>query len=254
MKYLFVSDVHLGSGASSAENTELEGRFIKWLDNAHRDRATIFLLGDIFDFWFEYKNTIPTTHSAVLGKLKQMSSDGIEIHFFKGNHDMWLRDYLQKEIGLIIHDQSEILTIAGRKIMIGHGHDLCFKSTFLTRMLWILFHSKFLYNLASLIIRPNLMMKIGNKWSQSSRKNKDISHTFRGEDEFITSYINSSLEDYRSQGVSEFIFGHFHCPTIFRLKDGIAKIIILGEWSNIGKYGEIIDDSEIFLKSENLLK
>lgn len=232
MSYLFVSDIHLGSNVSSAQNNELERRFISWLEAAHRERAVIFLLGDIFDFWFEYKRVVPAAHSMVLGQLKKMTQDGIEIHFFKGNHDMWLRSYLKDDVGLIIHDRSEIVNIDGRNVMIGHGHDLCFRRTIMTRLLWILFNTKFFYNFFSAILHPNFMMSIGEKWSKSSRKKKCISHQFKGDDEYIAKHINESLEEYKKKGVTEFIFGHFHCPTLYTLKDGVSKLVILGEWSS----------------------
>ncbi|MEG0499971.1 MAG: metallophosphoesterase, partial [Rikenellaceae bacterium] len=124
MKVFFVSDVHLGAGLDKAENDRIEQRFLAWLSEVHAQRGKLFLLGDIFDFWFEYKRVIPAAHSAVLGRLKEMTQDGIEIHFFKGNHDMWLRGYLRDEIGLIIHSRSEVMEIEGEMVFIGHGHDL----------------------------------------------------------------------------------------------------------------------------------
>ena len=246
-KYLFVSDVHLGASISSTENNKLEMRFLNWLSMAHKERATIFLLGDIFDFWLEYKNVIPTGYSAVLGRLKEMVQDGIEIHFFKGNHDMWLQKYLQDEIGLIIHDKSEVLTVGGEKMLIGHGHDLCFKQSFAKRLLWILFHAPIFYKLARIIFHPDFMIKIGRNWSRSSRKNKSVSHVFRGTDEFITEQIDERLDYYDSIDVNKFIFGHFHCPVLHTLKNGTSKLMILGEWSETPQYGEMIN-KELILR------
>lgn len=237
MKVFFVSDVHLGSGANKAEQDAVEKRFLEWLSYVHAQRGVVFLLGDIFDFWFEYTHVIPTAHTAVLGRLKEMVDDGIEIHFFKGNHDMWLRTYLQQEIGLIVHSRSEVLEIEGEKLLIGHGHDLCFRRTILTRLLWILFNTKFFYDLFSAILHPNLMMRIGKLWSRSSRSNKCISHDFQGEDEYITRYVNEHLEYYSALGVRKYIFGHFHCPVLYPLKDGVSQLMILGEWSTLPRYG-----------------
>lgn len=252
MKSFFVSDVHLGSSFDKAINDTTECRFLRWLDYAHSERARVFLLGDIFDFWYEYNGVIPAAHSAVLGRLKMMVADGIEIHFFKGNHDMWLRTYLRDEIGLIIHDRSEVMDIDGEKVFIGHGHDLCFKRSFMTRLLWILFNTKFFYNLFSIIIHPNLMMAIGKRWSCGSRSNKSVSHVFRGEDEYITNYINSRLEMFSSLGVSKFIFGHFHCPTLYRLGDGVSELMILGEWSENNIHYGILDKDVFELKKQSV--
>lgn len=248
MKVYFASDVHLGSGVNKTENDLIEQRFLHWLDEAHTQRAKIFLLGDIFDFWFEYKHVIPTAHSAVLGKLKEMTADGIEIHFFKGNHDMWLRNYLSDEIGLIIHSRSEVMDIEGEKVFIGHGHDLGFKRTITTRLLWILFSTKFFYDFFSAVLHPNFMMRIGKLWSSSSRSKKIVSHKFKKEDEFITRHIYEHFEEYKAQGVTKYIFGHFHCPTLYTLKDGKSQLMVLGEWSDIPSYG-VLEDGDLQLMS-----
>lgn len=241
MRSFFVSDVHLGSASSEAGNAALEQRFLLWLDMVHRERGRIYLLGDIFDFWFEYNYVIPTSHVAVLARLKAMVSDGIEIHFFKGNHDMWLRGYLSNEIGLIIHNRSELMNIDNENVFMGHGHDLCFKRSFTTRALWFLFNESFIYNFFSAILHPNLMMRIGQAWSKSSRAKKHICHEFRGEEEYLTSYLTSRLSEFGSQGVTRFIFGHFHCPVLYTLVDGHSQMMILGEWSSVAMYGTLSD-------------
>ena len=238
MKYLFVSDVHLCSSASSDENNRIEKHFLDWLSMAEKENATIFLLGDIFDFWFEYKNIIPKGYSTVLGRLKEMVQDGTEIHFFKGNHDMWLQRYFQDEIGLIVHDKSEIITIGDEKILIGHGHDLCFKQSIPTRLLWLFFNSSILYTVFRMIIHPDLMIKMGQNWSRSNRKNKKHCHIFR-EDNFIAKQINERLDYYTSKGANKFIFGHFHTPTLYTLKDETSQLMILSEWGSAIRYGEL---------------
>lgn len=249
MKSLFVSDVHLGAALTKKENDATEYRFLEWLNMAHRERARVFLLGDIFDFWFEYKFVIPDVHSAVLGRLKEMVNDGIEIHFFKGNHDMWLRNYLSDEIGLIIHSRSEIMEIEGEKVFIGHGHDLCFKRTITTRLLWILFSTKFFYDLFSVLLHPNFMMRIGRLWSRGSRSNKNcISHQFKGEEEYITQYITARLTDFRREGVTKYIFGHFHCPTLYTLCDGESELMILSEWSGDSVFFGEMEDGKLKMR------
>lgn len=251
MKSLFVSDVHLGSALTKKENDAIEQRFLEWLNVAHSERARVFLLGDIFDFWFEYKFVIPDAYSAVLGRLKEMVNDGIEIHFFKGNHDMWLRNFLSDEIGLIVHSRSSIIEIDGEKVFMGHGHDLCFKRTLTTRLLWIFFSTKFLYDLFSTILHPNFMMRIGRLWSRASRSNKNtVSHVFKAEDEYITRYITNLLPDFKKQGVNKFIFGHFHSPTLYTLCDGESQLMILGEWSEANVLFGEMDGGE--LKAQKL--
>lgn len=237
MKYYFVADVHLGASLSEEENIRTEKRFINWLDMVSSEPATIYLLGDIFDFWFEYKHVIPTKHTLVLAKLKELVERGVVVHFFKGNHDMWLRSYLSKEIGLIIHNFTEIIEIEGEKMIIGHGHDMGFKLRFSTRLLWILFNGKFSFFLGSLI-HPNIMMSIGSAWSKSSRSGKkSISRTFEGENDFIIKAINKNFPNYNKQGITKLIFGHFHAPVFYNMADGASTLLILGDWKTGATYG-----------------
>lgn len=236
MKYYFVSDVHLGSSSDEKENKRVERNFIQWLEKITSEPATIYLLGDIFDFWFEYKYVIPTTHTLVLGKLKELVERGVEIHFFKGNHDMWLRTYLSNDIGLIIHNLSEVVTIEGEKMIVGHGHDMGFKLHLSTRLLWILFNGKLSFFLGSLL-HPNIMMKIGSMWSKSSRNGKkSISREFEGESDFIIKAINKNFPKRKDKGINKLIFGHFHAPILYNMADG-AELLILGDWKTGATYG-----------------
>ncbi len=253
MKHLFVSDVHLGGYLTPLQNQNVEDSFLAWLDMAEQENAIIYLLGDIFDFWFEYKNVIPKTYIRVLGRLKELTTKGIEIHFFKGNHDMWLQNYLRDEIGLIIHNKTEIIDIEGEKVVMGHGHDIGFKRNVSSRLLWILFSNKIIFRFASSFIHPNIMMRWGWAWSKSSKKKKKNKRSFLGEEAYITRYINNKRGYFYNSGVRRYIFGHFHTPVMYDMQDGESQMMILGDWSTTPLYGEM-NDGKIALLEFNCNK
>ncbi|MDH3711334.1 MAG: UDP-2,3-diacylglucosamine diphosphatase, partial [Cyclobacteriaceae bacterium] len=122
-KFYFASDFHLGE--PDYQTTRIrEGKVISWLDQCKHDAAGIFLLGDIFDFWFEYRHVIPKGYTRLLGKLAEISDSGIPIYFFTGNHDMWLFDYMPKELNITVFKQPQSITVNGQRLMIGHGDGL----------------------------------------------------------------------------------------------------------------------------------
>ena len=115
--YYFASDIHLGAG-DAATARAVERRFVAWLDDAARDAEAIFLVGDIFDFWFEYRRVVPKGFVRTLGKLAELTDRGVRVVFFTGNHDMWVGDYLTRECGVEIHTSPQVMTLAGRKVFI----------------------------------------------------------------------------------------------------------------------------------------
>ena len=122
-KIYFASDFHLGA-PSFEKSRERELKLVKWLDEIKTDAEEIFLVGDIFDFWFEYKFVAPKGHIRFLGKIAELTDSGIKVHFFTGNHDMWMFDYLPKEIGIELHRENIERTFNGKKFLIGHGDGL----------------------------------------------------------------------------------------------------------------------------------
>ena len=122
-KVYFVSDVHLGAPVLDNDR-ERENRLIRWLDTIRPDCSELFLLGDIFDFWFEYKRAVPKGHVRFLAKICEFTDQGIPVHFFTGNHDIWAFGYLPEECGVILHTHNEIFRIAGKRFLIGHGDAL----------------------------------------------------------------------------------------------------------------------------------
>ena len=165
-KIYFASDLHLGV-PNKEKSLEREKRFVKWLDEIKSDASAIYLVGDVFDFWFEYKKAVPKGYVRLLGKLAEISDSGIDIHFFTGNHDMWVFDYLEKEINLKIYREAHEITINGKSFLIGHGdglgpHDKGYK--FIKKI----FSNKLCQWLFARV-HPNLGISIAEYWSRKSR-------------------------------------------------------------------------------------
>lgn len=224
MSYYFASDIHLG--IDYGDPAVIEKRFISWLDFVSRDADGIFLVGDIFDFWYEYKRVIPKGFARVFGKLSELTGRGIPIHFFPGNHDMWIRDYFEKELGLTVHFAGEYMELAGKRLYIDHGDNVGFTPASVTVMNRI-FRSKTARKLFSALVHPNLSLKFGQWWSRGSRKKKCIAHAFREENESVVKFARQYLNSGNS--VDYFVFGHLHCPAEYKLTE-TSTLFVLGEW------------------------
>ena len=125
MKIYFASDAHLGARFHK-DPLAIEKKLVRWLDSIKEDASAIWFLGDMFDYWYEYKYVVPKGHVRFLGKLAELSDRGIEIHIFIGNHDIWMFDYLQKEIGVIIHRDTLTIDLLGKRFFLGHGDEVDF--------------------------------------------------------------------------------------------------------------------------------
>ena len=139
--YYFASDVHLGADGSD-ETRRRERRFVAWLDMAARDAEAIFLVGDIFDFWFEYVRVIPKGFVRTLGKLAEIADRGVRIYFFTGNHDMWCYDYFERECGIKVFFSPQRMRLAGRNVLIAHGDNMNIDDKPLLRLMNTIFRSK----------------------------------------------------------------------------------------------------------------
>ena len=161
-KIYFASDFHLGA-PNLTESHIRERLIIKWLEEIKDDAKSIYLLGDIFDFWFEYKKVVPKGFVRILGKLAELSDSGINIHLFTGNHDLWMREYLTKEVGVKIHSNSSIINEQNKKLFIGHGDGLG-DGDYFYKFLRRIFTSK-ICNWAFARLHPNFAFSIAHKWS-----------------------------------------------------------------------------------------
>ena len=224
-KHYFVADVHLGLKLHNER--ERENAFVAWLDSIASDAAAIYLLGDIFDFWWEYKYVVPKGHVRVLGRLAQLVDRGVAVHFLKGNHDRWTYGYLEREVGLQIHDEPLVVQIGGTRFCLGHGN-----------MLWPqgiwekMFSSRFLQRCFS-TIHPRWGMSLGYRWSAQSRRANGASDSLDSLCRFASEFPHP---------VNYFIFGHLHTPLDLELPNG-ARLVVLGEWMPDGHYA-VFDTKE----------
>ena len=224
-KIYFSSDNHLGA-PSLAESLPREKKFVAWLDEVKEDAAAIFLLGDLFDFWFEYKTVVPRGFVRVLGKLAEISDSGIPIHFFVGNHDQWMRDYFQKELNIPIYRDVKEFTFNEKTFLLGHGDGKGPGDKGYKRMKKVFTNSFF--NWLFRWIHPEMGMRVAQHLSV---KNKLISgnddRIFLGnEKEWLAQYAKRKLE---TKHYDYFIFGHRHLP--MEIKVGASSIYMnLGDW------------------------
>lgn len=221
----FASDFHLGA-PNYEESFKRELKIIKWLDEIKTSASEIYLLGDIFDFWFEYKHAIPKGFVRLQGKIAEITDSGIPVHVFTGNHDMWIFDYLPKELGIILHRKPIKKTYNGKIFLIGHGDGLGPGDLFY-KMLKGFFDSKICQWLFARI-HPNLGIGIANAWSKKSRKtNLAYDEIFLGEDkELLVQYCKTYL---KNEHIDYFVFGHRHLPLEIKVGEN-STYINLGEW------------------------
>ncbi len=221
----FVSDTHLGYG--TAQNSkERERALVCWLQSIEDHCKELYILGDFFDFWFEYKRVVPKGFVRVLGQLARMCEGGIQISFFAGNHDLWVRDYLQNEIGIKVYTKPTILEIGGKKMLLAHGDGLA-QSGWVGPALSRTFRSRTARWLFQRLIHPDTALRFGQWWSSGNKERRGkVSHQFRGVDEPL---VRWAIEQKRNMTeVEYFVFGHLHTPAIVDIDD--AQVVVLGEW------------------------
>jgi UDP-2,3-diacylglucosamine hydrolase len=229
-KIFFASDVHLGLNTFE-KSLEREKRFIKWLDKIKPECQVLFLLGDIFDFWYEYNKVIPRGFTRFLGKLSEFTDSGIEVHLFTGNHDIWMFDYLPAETGVILHRRLVSLKINNKSFILGHGDGVCPEDRGY-RILRSIFTNKIMQFLFSRL-HPNLALWFGHRWSRHSRISKGISEKYLGDDkEFQVIYAKRFLQHSQA---NYFIFGHRHHPMNLKLNE-TSHLINLGEWIHANSF------------------
>ncbi|GAB1444713.1 UDP-2,3-diacylglucosamine diphosphatase [Flammeovirgaceae bacterium] len=239
----FASDFHLGVPNHTASLAR-EKIIIKWLDQIKKDAHSIYLLGDIFDFWFEYKHAIPKGFIRLQGKLAELRDAGMPIYFFTGNHDMWMFDYFPNELGIPIYRQPIVLEIGNQKLLIGHGDGLGPGDTSY-KILKRFFNSSLCQWLFARL-HPNFGIGIAKYWSRNSRiTNMKKEEKFNGEEnEYLLAYCRE-LE--KTSHHDFYIFGHRHLPLDIKVGDK-SRYINLGEWVNFNTYG-VYDGKSIELRT-----
>lgn len=238
-KIYFSSDNHLGA-PSYEKSLPREKKFVKWLDSIREDAAVIFLLGDLFDFWFEYKKVVPKGFVRVLGKLAEITDSGIPIYFFVGNHDLWMRDYFEKELNIQIFRDPKEFVFNDKVFLLGHGDGKGPGDKGYKRMKKVFTNP--IFNWLFRWFHPELGMRLAQYLSV---KNKLISgeedKKFLGEEnELLAQYARRKLE---TKHYDYFIFGHRHLP--MEIKVGKNSIYFnLGDWITHYSYG--VFDGETF--------
>ncbi|MCW5519873.1 UDP-2,3-diacylglucosamine diphosphatase [Aureitalea sp. L0-47] len=237
-KIYFSSDNHLGAPTPEASMPR-EKKFVRWLDTVKEDAAAIFLLGDLFDFWFEYRTVVPKGFVRVLGKLAELSDSGIPIYFFVGNHDLWMRDYFEKELNIPTYRDSKEFEFNGKAFLVGHGDGKGPGDKGYKRMKKVFTNPFFKWLFRWL--HPEIGMRLAQYLSV---KNKIISgdedKKFLGEEnEWLAQYARRKLE---TKHYDYFVFGHRHLPMEIEVGPN-STYFNLGDWISHYTYGVFEEDT-----------
>jgi UDP-2,3-diacylglucosamine hydrolase len=242
-KVYFVSDFHLGLNVGANNNSRArEKRIIQWLDEISKDAQTIFFLGDIFDFWFEYKHVVPKGYVRFLGKLAELSDNGIDLRLFVGNHDFGTFGYLENEIGMKIYRKPQLIKINESLCFIGHGNGLG-PAPWRTKLEKKVFENRFCQRLFA-FLHPWIGIGFANF---SSRKNRQISgykdnHFISEDKESLLVFSKEYLQ--KNPNVNYFIFGHRHLPQEFKISEN-TTYFNTGDWLKYDSFLELSKDMKI---------
>jgi UDP-2,3-diacylglucosamine hydrolase len=212
---------------------------ISWLSSIEKEAKAIYLLGDIFDFWFEYKKVVPKGFVRLLGKLADLIDKGIDIHYVVGNHDMWMNDYLEQEIGLKLHFQEFIINEDNKLIFLGHGDGLG-KGDYTYKLLKVIFSSNICKWMFSRL-HPNFGISLGQAWSNKSKKRQE--KLVNEDKEILAGYCK---EQQKNNPVDYYVFGHRHIPIDVKI-DERCRYINLGDWIHHNTYA-VYSDQKLELK------
>ncbi len=233
-KIYFVSDAHLGARFHQDQRA-VEKHLVCWLDMVKADAAAVWFLGDIFDYWYEYKYVVPKGHTRFLGKVAELADSGIDIHFFIGNHDIWMFNYLPEEIGATIHREPLTIDLLGKRFFLGHGDEVDNRSLSF-RFIRALFRNRFCQWLYA-GIHPRWTFGFALGWSHSSRKNgleKQTTSAYKGEDyTYLLQFAEHYLQTHPD--INFFIFGHCHVMLDQALTPS-CRLLLTGDWMTIFSY------------------
>lgn len=236
MAIYLASDFHLGVDARVSAR-ERERQVVGWLDACwKKDAEAFYLVGDLFEFWFEWKEVIPKGYVRFFGKLAEIVDAGVPVHVFTGNHDLWMIDYLEKEIGVTLHFERLRTNLKGHEVLIAHGDGLGPGDTGYKRMkkVFTAGWAKWLYAR----LHPNLAYRLAYALSARSRSSQPAETEFLGpEKEWLVAYSERKLA--QEPGLDFCIFGHRHLPIDFTLANGKSRYINLGEWLHYTSYCRI---------------
>ncbi|MBQ3631324.1 MAG: UDP-2,3-diacylglucosamine diphosphatase [Prevotella sp.] len=241
----FLSDAHLGSWALEHKRMQ-ERRLVRFLDSIKTKAAAVYLLGDMFDFWFEYKYVVPKGYTRFLGKISELTDMGVEVHYFTGNHDIWAYGYLERECGVILHKQPLTTEIYGKIFFLAHGDGLGDRDAKFKVIRWM-FHNRACQRLFA-TVHPRWGVWFGQTWAKYSRLKRPGGEEppYMGEErEPLVRYTKRYIQ-YHSN-VDYFIYGHRHIEVDLQLTKK-ARMIILGDW--ISSFSYVVYDGEHLLMSQ----
>ena len=226
----FVSDVHLGLDLCNP--ADRERRFVEFLKSVPRDRTeTLYMLGDIWDFWYEYRDVVPKGYVRVFAEILDLLDNGVKVKFFQGNHDIWCYHYFES-LGIEILQQPYVVDIAGKTFCLGHGDGLGPGFRLYKLMRWG-FRHRFFQGLFSLL-HPTIAFRFGKGWSTSSRKKKfKFDYLFKGKDESLYKFCESFLKSHK---VDYFIFGHYHCHVDMPVGESGSRLLVMKDWLSESSY------------------
>ncbi|MBC8033499.1 MAG: UDP-2,3-diacylglucosamine diphosphatase [Chitinophagaceae bacterium] len=241
-KIYFLSDFHLGAPDHNS-SLRREKYIVRFLSSIQQDAESIFIVGDLFDFWYEYKNVVPKGYVRILGKLAELTDNGIAVHFFTGNHDMWMSGYFEKELNIPVYHAPKAFQFGEKKFYIGHGDGLgpgdhgykFIKKIFRNRICRALFGA----------LHPFTGIGLANYFSRKSRAatGSNDEHFLGADKEWLIIYCKEVL---KLQNYDYFIFGHRHLPIDFDL-NGKSRYINLGDWIRYNSYA-VFDGTRTELK------
>lgn len=223
----FVADVHLGLQVS--DPADRESRFVAFLKSISDDARALYLLGDIWDFWYEYRDVVPKGYIRVFSALADLMDKGVEVYFFQGNHDVWTYRYFE-ELGMKRLVQPSVVEIEGKRFCLGHGDGLG-PVPFGYRLLRSIFHCRFLQVLFS-TLHPWIAFRLGNGWSKNNRLARREEYMFRGMDEPLCKFAEKFAVE---NDIDFFIFGHYHTDVAMTLPSG-AGLFVLKDWMEDSPY------------------
>ena len=237
-KVYILSDAHLGSWAIEHRRTH-ERRLVSFLNKIKSDASAVYFLGDMFDFWYEYKYAVPKGFTRFLGKVAELTDSGVEVHFFTGNHDTWCIDYFEKECGMTIHREPCLVELYGKEVFLAHGDEFSTEKAF--GILRAMFHNRFLQRMFSMV-HPRWSLWAGHAWARHSM----IKHKVKGDTPFLgadnedcVKFARKYLQKHPS--VDCFVFGHRHIDVDLSLGDN-SRCIFLGDW--ISNFSYVVIDGD----------
>ena len=247
----FVSDIHLGC-ADVEHSMRAERAFCRWLDMVAEDAEAIYLLGDIFDFWFEYHTVVPRGFVRVLGRIAELADRGVKIVFYPGNHDMWCLDYFEKECGMRIEHKPNVEEVAGCKIHIAHGDNMNIKGQMVLKLMNGMFRSPVVRWMFRWLLHPDMAAALGQMLSGKSRKSQSKSKPRKvprkSKEEILAPLVEYAEQHHAANSdVKSYIFGHLHIPHHGVEKD--FEVLFLSDWSREEAIYAVMESNQLKLKT-----